>query len=85
MAASVSLRRLANTVLVVVGAFLVGGALHRSLVTGETQLLAAEPIARIVLGAAILAVAYAVWEPGDERGFLPGREDSSDDAGGEEV
>lgn len=74
MAVRVSLRRLANTVLVVVGAFLIGGVLHRAFVTGESELLAPSPVARILLGIGVLVVAYLVrvprteWPSGGESG-----------------
>ncbi len=66
MAVRVSLRRMANTVLVVVGAFLIGGVLHRAFVTGEGELLAPSPVARIVLGIGVLLVAYFVRVPRGE-------------------
>lgn len=84
MAVGVSLRGLANTVLFVVGAFVIGDVLHRSLVTGEIELLAAEPLARIALGAVILAIAYVVGVPREaqEAAWERGADEGGGDDGG---
>lgn len=84
MAVHFSLRRVANTVLVVVGAFMIGGVFHRALVTGEAELFAQGSIVRILLGVAILAVAYQVRVPRGEWEYDRDGEEP-EDGGGETV
>ncbi|ACV12011.1 hypothetical protein Huta_1841 [Halorhabdus utahensis DSM 12940] len=53
-------RRLVHTVFVVVGALVIGQAIHLSVVTGEQALLAVETLLMVGGGTAAVGIGYAV-------------------------
>lgn len=70
------LRSVLNTVLVVVGALVIGGALHLSLVRGQVSLTAPVTLGRIALGLVLIGVGYWIRVPTDEQ--VPDEEEDLD-------
>lgn len=69
------LRSLLNTVLWVLGAVMIGGALNTSVVSGEAPLTAPGVLVQLAVGVGLVVVGYAL-RPSPEG--LPGRSESGD-------
>lgn len=76
------LRSLVNSVLWVLGAVMMGGALNTSVVAGEAPLTAPGILLQLAVGAALVAVGYALRPRPDG---LPGRSEPDEPAGDEEA
>ena len=75
------LRSLLHTVFWVLGAVLVGGALHRSVVTGEVALTTPVVLVQLVVGLGLVVAGYALRpEPGwGTAGAAGGRGDEGEE------
>ncbi len=70
-------RSLVNTVLWVLGAVMIGGALNTSVVSGEAPVTAPDVLIQLAVGVGLVVVGY-VLRPSPEG--LPGRSESDDTA-----
>ncbi|WP_435128471.1 hypothetical protein [Halobaculum sp. D14] len=79
---STRLLSLLSTVCLVVGALLVGEALHISLVTGEVAVTSAPAVIQFVGGAALVLVGYRARRPvAERRGLLSDQADDDAQSG----
>lgn len=70
------LRSLLNSILWVLGAVLIGGALNSSVVSGEASITAPGIVLQFVVGAGLLLVGYLIRPTSDT---LPGRSEDADE------